>query len=72
MPLFDLPAAPPLRDEEPCASCSAPARDGVDIDRNDGRGYVRYPVCDVGCANELMGQLMGGSQLRSIYPSRET
>lgn len=62
----------PQRAEEPCAACKEPTRVGVDIDR--GRGYVRYPVCNTDCWQNLMEDLGSGgagAQMRAIFPSRE-
>jgi len=62
---------PTPRPTHPCSVCNEPTEHGADVDRNDGRGWVRMPVCDSGCLSELMQELGGGagSQVRARYPS---
>ena len=62
---------------EPCTICGEPTTVGADVDKGDGRGWKRYPICTMDsnpmCVQDLTDRFSGngpGSQMRMIYPSK--
>lgn len=70
MPFPYVPDSPIPDSTAPCHSCGKPTVNGADIDINDGRGFVRKPICDTDCLQDVMARASGpGSQMRARFPS---